>query len=452
MAILGSNPLASCPRCKQRISVEIDQIFDVAVDKGVKQRLLSGNINTINCPLCSFHGMATTPVIYHDPEKELLLTYTPAELGIPIPEKEQLLCALTLTIVNRIPSDKRKAYLLQPKEMYSIESLITTILNKDGITNEMIEQQRSKMDLIQTLISTPEEMLPDLIKERDEELDDHFFQLLSAIKQSEPSNQTDSNTSSLAKLEDQLLSHSTFGKRSQEYATALQQSANDLESLGSKLTRENFLDLILNAPDDTHITCLVTLARPAADYEFFILLTNQLENSPPEDQPKLEHVRALILETVQKIDQASQQKTEATQAMLASIIESDNPKEIIEERIKDIDQSIMLLLQQQIENAQSTNKKDEETHLLQIQTLLIDAIHQHAPPQLRFINDLLALGTREEAIVMIKTRAIEFDKDILDIMKSVADQLHSDKQTELASKLIDYIPLVKEELETNIVE
>ena len=80
--------------------------------------------------------------------------------------------------------------------------------------------------------------------------------------------------------------------------------------------------------------------------------------------------------------------------------------------------------------------------------MLIDAIHQHAPPQLRFINDLLALGTREEAIVMIKTRAIEFDKDILDIMKSVADQLHSDKQTELASKLIDYIPLVKEELET----
>ena len=87
------------------------------------------------------------------------------------------------------------------------------------------------MVLIQTLISTPEEKLPDLIKERDEELDDHFFQLLSAIKQSQPSNQTNSNTSSLGKLEDQLLSHSTFGKRSQEYATALQKSANDLESL-----------------------------------------------------------------------------------------------------------------------------------------------------------------------------------------------------------------------------
>ncbi|MBH28381.1 MAG: hypothetical protein CL789_04005 [Chloroflexi bacterium] len=100
MALLGSNSLVNCPRCKQRITVDIDQILDVAVDKDIKQRLLSGNINIIDCPLCSFHGMATTPIIYHDPEKELLLTYTPAELNIPLPDKEQLFGALTRTIVN----------------------------------------------------------------------------------------------------------------------------------------------------------------------------------------------------------------------------------------------------------------------------------------------------------------------------------------------------------------
>ena len=448
MTILGSQSLVNCPRCKQRISAKLEQILDVAADKDIKQRLLAGSINIIDCPLCSFHGMAATPFIYHDPEKELLLTYTPAELNIPLPEKEKLFGALTRTIVSGIPSDKRKAYLLQPKEMFSIEGLKTTILNSDGITNEMIEQQRSRMDLLQTLISTPQEMLPDLIKERDEELDDLFFQLLSALKQSQPSTQTDSQTSILAKLEDELLSHSTFGKRSQEYAAALQNAARELESIGSKLTREYFLDLILKAPDDIHITCLITLARPAADYEFFILLTNQLENSPPEDQPKLEHIRSLILETVQKIDQAAQQKTESAQAVLASIIDSNNPKETIEEHISNIDQSIMVLLQQLIENAQSDNNKDEETHLLQVQTWLIEALHQHAPPPLRFINELLSLNTQEEATAMIKTQAKELDKDILDIMQSVVDQLQSDQQTELAAKLQDYIPLVKIELET----
>ncbi|MBH28380.1 MAG: hypothetical protein CL789_04000 [Chloroflexi bacterium] len=330
--------------------------------------------------------------------------------------------------------------------MFSIESMRTTILNEDGITNEMIEQQRSKMELIKTLISTPADMLPDLIKERDEELDDLFFQLLSAIKQSQPSDQPDSQTDILEQLEQQLLSHSTFGKRSQEYATALQKSAADLESIESKLTRENFLDLILSAPDDTHITCLVTLARPAADYEFFILLTDRLENSTPEDQAKLKHIRSLILETIQKIDQASQQKAEAAQSILASIIKSDNPKAKIEEHVKDIDQSIMLLLQQHIENAQSAGNKDEETNLLQIQAWLFEVLHQHAPPQLRFINELLALNTREEVIEMAKARSNEFDKDILEIMKTVADQLQSDQQTELAAKLLDYIPIVKDEL------
>ena len=448
MTMIGSNSLVTCPRCKQRISAQIEQVLDTAVDKEVKQRFLSGNINIIDCPVCSFHGMATTPIVYHDPEKELLLTYTPAELSLPLLEKEQMLGALTHTIVNRIPSDQRKAYLLQPKEMFSIEGLTTTILNSDGITNEMIEDQRSKMDLLQTLISTPEEMLPNLIKERDEDLDDLFFQLLSVLRQSYNSQQPESPMPNLDNLEEQLFSHSTFGKRSQKYANALQKSSRDLEAIGAKLTRESFLNLILEAPDDTHITCLVTLARPAADYEFFILLTHQLENGPPEDKAKLEHVRSLILETVQKIDQASQEKSKAAQVILDSIIEANNPKDIIEEHMTDIDQSVLLLLQQLIENARTNKNKKEESHLIQIQTSIIEALNQHAPPSIRFINELLTLSTREEAEIMIKGQAKDLDHDILITMQNVVGQLESDKQTELATKLRDYIRLVQKEIET----
>ena len=93
------------------------------------------------------------------------------------------------------------------------------------------------------------------------------------------------------------------------------------------------------------------------------------------------------------------------------------------------------------------NNKDEENRLLQVQTWLIEALHLHAPPPLRFINELLSLNTQEEAIEMIKTQANELDKDILDIMQSVVDQLQSDQQAELAAKLQDYIPLVRIELE-----
>ena len=444
--MIGSNSQITCPRCKQRISAELEQILDVAVDNQIKQRLLSGNINIIDCPLCSFHGMATIPIVYHDPEKELLLTYTPPGLNLPLPEKEQMLGALTRAIVNRIPSDQRKAYLLQPKEMFSIEGLTTTILNSDGITNEMIDEQRSKMELLQTLISTPEEMLPNLIKERDEELDDHFFHLLSTLRQSYNSQQPDPQAPNLDKLEETLFSHSSFGKRSQEYASALQTSASKLEDLGTKLTRETFLTLILEAPDDIHITSLITLARPAADYEFFILLTNKLENSTQEDQAKLEHIRSLVLETVQKIDQVSQERAKAAQSILESLIQANNPKELIEDFIKDIDQSVLALLQQLINNAHTDKNTEEEKNLIQLQTSIMEALHQHAPPSIRFINDLLSLRTREEAEIMIKSQVNELDDDIQTTMQNVVDQLESDTQTELAAKLRDYIQLVQKEI------
>jgi ribosomal protein S27E len=64
----------NCPVCKQQITADIDQLFDVAQDPTAKQRLLSGTFNLVRCPHCGYEGPITTPIVYHDPDKELLLT------------------------------------------------------------------------------------------------------------------------------------------------------------------------------------------------------------------------------------------------------------------------------------------------------------------------------------------------------------------------------------------
>ena len=69
----------NCPNCRQPVTADIDQLFDVNIDPAAKQRLLSGAFNIIQCPHCGFQGQAATPIVYHDPEKELLLTYVPPE-------------------------------------------------------------------------------------------------------------------------------------------------------------------------------------------------------------------------------------------------------------------------------------------------------------------------------------------------------------------------------------
>src|SRR5512137_1878728 len=101
-----------CPRCRQMIPAMIEQLFDVTADPQSKQRLLGGVSNRARCPACGYEGNLATPVVYHDADKELLFTYFPAELGMPVNEQEKLIGPLISQVTNRLPAEKRKAYLL----------------------------------------------------------------------------------------------------------------------------------------------------------------------------------------------------------------------------------------------------------------------------------------------------------------------------------------------------
>ena len=62
-----------CPRCQQPIIVQVEQLFDVSVDPEAKQRLLGGISNYASCQSCGYSGGLSTPIVYHDNGKELLL-------------------------------------------------------------------------------------------------------------------------------------------------------------------------------------------------------------------------------------------------------------------------------------------------------------------------------------------------------------------------------------------
>jgi ribosomal protein S27E len=93
----------SCPNCRQPIAADIDQLFDVGADPSMKQRLLSGSFNMVKCPNCGYQGGIATPIVYHDPQKELLLTYFPPELNVPRNDQEKLIGGLINQVVNRLP-------------------------------------------------------------------------------------------------------------------------------------------------------------------------------------------------------------------------------------------------------------------------------------------------------------------------------------------------------------
>jgi hypothetical protein len=112
------------------------QVIDVGREPALKAALLSGRLTNL-----------AAPFIYHDPAKQLALVLMPMELNLNDLEQQRVIGQLTQVVMRGLPEDAPRAYLLQPKVFFSLQSLIEAILEADGVTPEMLRAQRARGSL-----------------------------------------------------------------------------------------------------------------------------------------------------------------------------------------------------------------------------------------------------------------------------------------------------------------
>src|SRR4030043_2092701 len=195
----------NCPNCRQPIMADIDQLFDVGQDPSSKQKILSGSFNLAACPTCGYKGMIATPLVYHDPNKELLLTYFPPELGLAINEQERIIGPLITKVTNSLPQERRKAYLLQPQSMFTIQTMLERILAADGITKEMIQAQQERMNLMQRLMNASDENIDEIVTKDDTLFDSDFYNLLNRLIEGSAASGDQESATRLGDLQKKLL-------------------------------------------------------------------------------------------------------------------------------------------------------------------------------------------------------------------------------------------------------
>src|SRR5215216_6962724 len=282
----------ACPRCRQMITANIEQLFDVTQDPQAKQRLLGGVSNMARCPHCGYQGRLATPVVYHDNEKELLLTFFPPELGVPLNEQEKIMGPLIKQVMDRLPAEKRKAYLVKPVPNLTYESMIQTILSKDGITPEMLKEQQERVSLVERLLqATSQDVRSEIIKQNINLFDEQFFALFSRLAQSAAGSGQEPVAQAMVELQKQLLEETEFGRGLKESVGELEAAQKSLQEAGQGLTREKLLELIIASPSDARTRGYVSLARGGMDYQFFQLLTEKIDQAAADEKPKLEALR-----------------------------------------------------------------------------------------------------------------------------------------------------------------
>lgn len=414
----------SCPRCRQPVMANVEQLFDVTSDPGAKQRLLSNVSNYVTCPYCGYSGMLATPLVYHDADKELLLTYFPSEIGLSINEQEKLIGPLIKQVVDRLPPEKRKAYLLNPQSHLTYQSFIERILSADGITPEMLKAQQERINLLERLLSASgPDVRSELIKQNAAQIDEAFFALFSRLMQSAMASGQEQIVQQMKALQEQLLLESEYGRKLRASVGEIEAAAKSLQDAGDGLTREKLLDIMLEAPNDERLRALVSMARPGMDYLFFQTLTERIDNAQGDEKANLEAMREKLLEMVNQLDLQIQERLRQAQAFLEEILAAPDVKEATRQNLDQFDQAVIEALNNMLRAADKTKDVAKMSKLKEMVDVLNEA--SAPPPELVLLEQLLEAPNEQALEKMIEEHAREITPRFLEAVGSLAMQMES---------------------------
>jgi hypothetical protein len=426
----------SCPSCNNRFASPVLTIIDANQNPEAKAYFLAGQINIAVCPQCGYAGMLSTPLLYHDVEKELLFTYSPAELGLSELEQQRIIGDLTNRLMSTLPVEQRKGYLLSPRSFLRLEGMVEAVLEADGITPEMLEAQRAKADLLERLLRTTTEEARRLIaQENEEQIDYEFLQLLSLNIQMAQASGQEKAAQELLGLRSQVLNWTEAGQD-----VAAREEA--IKELGGEITRDGLLDKLVRAAlagEQAKIETMVTIARPAIDYSFYQLLTERLtaaeQAGKKTDAEALRVLRQDILDLTAEIDAEVQQATQQAAELLQKILQSDDLEEAVRTNLRQIDELFLSVLAMNLDAAEQAGRADDLEKLGQIGDILMKLIQESQPPEIRLINELLAAEYPKGTQRILERHHDEVNRRLLEAMRLIGEDLAQNEREEAAGRL-----------------
>ncbi|MGE5123868.1 MAG: CpXC domain-containing protein [Acidobacteriaceae bacterium] len=424
----------NCPNCHQPLLADLDQLFDVGQDPVAKQKILSGAFNLAACPNCGYKGMIATPIVYHDPNKELLLTYFPPELGLPINEQERTIGPLITRVTNSLPPEKRKAYLLQPQSMLTMQTMLERILAADGITKEMIQAQQDRMNLMQRLLNASDEVIDEVTSKEDQLFDSDFFNLLNRLIETAVINGDQESGKRLGELQKKLLPKTTFGRQIQEQSKDVEAAIQTLQAAGKSLTREKLLEIVLKAPNETQLSVLVSLGRPGMDYEFFRMLSDRIDRARSDGRERLIKLREHLLELTQAIDKQMEERLLLSKKNLASILQAQDVREAMTQNLAVVDEFFVQAFNEEMEAARKVGDLEKIGRLKQLEEVVDKA--SAPPPEVALIQELLELADADRDLESkLEEHKAEITQEFMDMLSNLLVRTESGEDAELKRRL-----------------
>ena len=400
----------NCAHCGFPFQIPVFSIIDVRQNPELKPALLSGQLNAAQCPSCGKVNYIGGPLLYHDPDHEFLAVYIPMEANIPETERQKIIGELTNALMNALPAEQRRGYMLTPQQFFDLEALIRKILELDGVTSEMLEASSRKIDLLDRLLNLQnDEMAFNMaVAENKELLDREFFMIIAdAIERYRGLGEED-RVKALEALRERLMPLTEFGQR-------LLKQRQAVEALGNNPSREEVLDAIV-AGDMDEVEAITIAALPMLDYSFFQALTDRIEAAEGEERAALEAKRDLMLSLLETFRKMDEKAFQAASNVADELIKAEDLDEAIRELAPMIDERVLDVLLRDMQIAQAEGATELVGRIQFVLDALREAAGESMPPALNLIFRLVDADYPQETRALLEENRSLVDDTFLALL------------------------------------
>lgn len=418
-----------CPRCQTPFVADIINVVDVSQHPELKAALLGGYLNRAQCPGCGAISVVNVPLVYHDPDKELLLVLLPSELNLSAEQQQRLIGRLVQAIMSYVPPEKRKGYFLRPQTILSMQRLVETILEADGVTPEMLAEQRRRLQLLEDLLRAKDDpaQLKALLEAHRSEIDYTFMATLTAVAQEAGLTGDPSGGEQILALRDQLLQDPDLAAR-----------------MPQRLSPDMTIDQVLEkveplAGDADALAAMVLVNRPFFDYAFFQALTAKIDQAKASGDAaraeRLADLRALILEEASRQDRALQAAQQEDLELIEELVNSPDPQAALREQLGRVDTMFLNSLSTAIESARRQGDVARSARLDGLRQAILEILAEGMPPEMRLVNRLLGLESAQERQAALAQSAELLSDDLESLLQDLIAEMQEQGRADAAARL-----------------
>jgi len=429
----------TCPNCGVPYVADIHQVIDAARQPQLKEMLLSGQLNVAVCPNCGAGGRIATPLLYHDPDHDLFMVHVPQELNLDQVRREELIGRMVQQVVNQTPMEKRRGYMLQPQTMLTMQSFMEKVWGTEGVTPEMLARQQKQVELLRTLAMAAPDVQDFLLKERAREIDETFFAILRAQIEATSEAGDPNQVNSLLNLQARLMTETPVGRQIEKQQIALHALTQDAKKANGLSPQLLFTHVLRNEHDDGVVNLMAVSARNAVNYEFFALLTGEIEkrekNKDAAGAQRLTAIRDRLLEMQRELQQATQNILQEAQQTLEAILAAPDMRAAIADNMARIDDAFMHVVDARMAHAQQSGRADEVEKLRRVQEEVINLVQGETPPEVQLLSQLVNAPDKAARERLMGAAADLLSPELVQVVDMLREQANEAGQPELAKRL-----------------